>query len=124
MNFITSVFKYKCPRCRKGDLFIEPFSFSDPLNMFEKCSACGQKTSPEPGFYYGAMFVSYIITGFLYLGIIGFCIMKLGMSVNQSFLVLLGFVAITYFKTARLARSFWIHFIIAYEPSVLDQKGQ
>jgi uncharacterized protein (DUF983 family) len=124
MNFIVSVFKYKCPQCRKGDLFVEPFRFSDPLNMYEECSICGQKTSPEPGFYYGAMFVSYIITGFLYLGIIGFCIIKLGLSVNQSFVVLLIFVGITYFKTARLARSFWIHFIVDYKPGAISEKKQ
>lgn len=120
MNFLTSVFKYKCPRCRKGDLFTAPFKFTDPLNMPDECSVCGQKTSPEPGFYYGAMFISYIFTGFLYLGIIGFLIIKMGLSVNQSFLILLAFVAITFFKTARLARSFWIHFIVKYEPSSLD----
>ncbi len=122
MNFITSVFKYKCPQCRKGDLFVKPFKISDPLNMPDECSFCGQKTSPEPGFYYGAMFVSYIITGFLYLGIIGFCIMKLGLTVNQSFGVLLVFVALTYFKTARLSRSFWIHFIVDYKTEAILKK--
>ena len=115
MNIVSSVFKYKCPKCRKGDLYKKPFRFSDPLDMNESCTVCGQKTMPEPGFYYGAMFLSYIATGFLYLFIIGFCIMVLKWSVNQSFLLLIVFVALTYFKTARLSRSLWIHFIVKYD---------
>jgi uncharacterized protein (DUF983 family) len=115
MNIISSIFKYKCPRCRKGDLFTKPFDFKDPLKMPDHCSVCGQATSPEPGYYYGAMFMSYIVTGFLYLFIIGFCIMVLKWTVNQSFVLLLIFVAITYFKTARLSRALWIHIMIDYD---------
>lgn len=29
--------------------------------MPEECSCCGQKTEPEPGFYYKAMYCTYII---------------------------------------------------------------
>jgi len=83
--------------------------------MVDHCEVCGQKTMPEPGFYYGAMFLSYIATGFLYLFIIGFCLIVLKWSVNQSFLLLLAFVALTYFKTARLSRSLWIHVIVKYD---------
>lgn len=116
MNFLASVWNYKCPRCRKGDLFVKPFNMSKPLDMPVTCSVCGQKTSPEPGFYYGSMFLSYIATGFLYLGIVGFLMLILGMSVDRAFIVLIIFVAVTYFKTARLARSLWIHAMVKYDP--------
>ena len=49
----------RCPRCHEGKIFTAPalsFHFADmPL----ACPVCGQPTEPEPGFYYGAMFVSY-----------------------------------------------------------------
>ena len=115
MNIVSSIFKYKCPRCREGKLYREPFQFSKPLDMVDRCEVCGQKTEPEPGFYYGAMFLSYIATGFLYLFIIGFCLIVLKWTVNQSFLLLLAFVALTYFKTARLSRSVWIHLVVKFE---------
>ena len=115
MNILSSIFKYRCPRCREGKLYVEPFQFSKPLDMVDHCEVCGQKTMPEPGFYYGAMFLSYIATGFLYLFIIGFCLIVLKWTVNQSFLLLLAFVALTYFKTARLSRSLWIHVIVKYD---------
>lgn len=115
MNLLASIFKYRCPRCREGRLYQEPFQFSNPLNMVDRCEVCGQKTMPEPGFYYGAMFLSYIATGFLYLFIIGFCIIVLKWSVNQAFLLLIVFVLLTYFKTARLSRSVWIHLIVKFD---------
>jgi uncharacterized protein (DUF983 family) len=83
--------------------------------MPKTCEVCGQKTEPEPGFYYGAMFMSYIVTGFLYLGIIFILIKGLDFTVNQAFAVLLLFVALSYVTTARLSRSLWIHFMVGYE---------
>ena len=88
---------------------------SKPLDMPATCAVCGQKTMPEPGFYYGSMFLSYIVTGFIYLIIIGFCMLVLHMSVEKAFVVLLIFVALTYFKTARLARSLWIHAMVKFD---------
>ncbi len=117
MNLLSSVYNYKCPRCRQGDIFIKPFDYKNPLNMPKNCVVCDQKTEPEPGFYYGAMFVSYVVTAFLYLGIIAFCVIVLNMTVNQAFLLLMLFVALTFFKTARLARSAWFHFMVKYEPN-------
>lgn len=63
----------KCPRCRQGDMYKHALTkkwFS--MEMYEKCPKCQQTYEPEPGFYYGAMFVSYafsaaitFITGFI-----------------------------------------------------------
>lgn len=121
MNLLSSIVKYKCPSCRKGDIYTKPFKMSAPLSMVETCPHCGQKTNPEPGFYYGAMFVSYVFTAFLYLGIIGFLILVLGWNINEAFGLLLLFVALTYFKTARLSRSLWLHLMVKYKnkPTVL-----
>jgi uncharacterized protein (DUF983 family) len=116
MNILQSIWTYKCPRCRKGDIFIQPLKFKSFLEMPETCSNCGQKTMPEPGFYYGSMFISYIFTAFLYLGIVGSLIYFLDWSVNQSFLFLILFVILTYIPTTRLSRSVWIHFIVKYDP--------
>jgi uncharacterized protein (DUF983 family) len=49
----------RCPRCHEGKIFTSPalsFKFAD---MPKVCPVCGQPTEPEPGFYFGAMFVSY-----------------------------------------------------------------
>jgi hypothetical protein len=39
-----------------------PYSSLDFTNMHERCSRCRQSFDPEPGFYQGAMYVSYAFT--------------------------------------------------------------
>src|SRR5947209_8129921 len=66
MSRFNSIFSWKCPRCRKGNLFKHPISFhlGKTLEMNESCPHCGLNLNPEPGYYYGAMFVSYALTIF------------------------------------------------------------
>ena len=115
MGKLSRIFNYKCPRCGKGEIFTQPFNIKDPLSMPEKCNRCELPMLPEPGYYYGAMFLSYIVTGWLYLAVIAFCIFVLNFSVEKSFLVLILFVVLTYFKTARLARALWLNVMVKYE---------
>ena len=50
----------KCPRCHKGDLFLtSAFNLAGFYKMHRHCPVCEQTFEPEPGFYYGAMFISY-----------------------------------------------------------------
>ncbi|HEX8547240.1 MAG TPA: DUF983 domain-containing protein, partial [Cytophagaceae bacterium] len=58
---ILSILKLKCPRCHQGDIFANknPFKFSTLSKIHKNCSCCGQDFEPEPGFYFGAMYVSY-----------------------------------------------------------------
>lgn len=53
----------RCPQCHEGRLF--KFKWWDVFNfaqMEEHCSACGMRYEVEPGFFYGAMYVSYAFT--------------------------------------------------------------
>jgi len=117
MNFLVSFFRMKCPRCRQGNLFLSPFKFTDPVAMPEQCAVCGQKTMPEPGYYYGAMFVSYVVTGFLYLGLAFILHYILKLSLPITFTLIILFTILTYFQTLRLSRSLWIHLMIDYDPN-------
>lgn len=112
----------KCPRCQEGDLFIKPFEISNPLNMPDHCPVCNQKYLPEPGFYYGAMFLSYIFSAFFFLGIVGICLMVFKMSANAAIGVMLLVAAATYFFFLRMSRSIWINLLIKYDPKARDKK--
>lgn len=116
MNRIQSMFKMKCPRCHEGDLFVKPFNFSEPLKMHEKCEVCGQKTEPEPGYYFGAMFISYIWTGWLCLFTVGTTIILLNWTIGQSFALLISLFVISFFWVMRISRSMWINIDIQYDP--------
>lgn len=53
----------KCPRCRTGQIFTYPAtSLTRFAKMNETCPHCGVRLEPEPGFYQGAMYVSYAFT--------------------------------------------------------------
>lgn len=116
MNILKSIFIYKCPSCRKGDLFVKPLDIKDPLAMNERCEVCDQKTEPEPGFYFGAMFISYIISAFIFLFIAAICIIYFDFSGNGAMGVVLLFAVVFYLKILRISRSIWIHAVVKYKP--------
>jgi hypothetical protein len=52
----------KCPRCQEGDFFVsKPYDLRRAGDIHENCPKCDLKYSKEPGFYYGAMYVSYAL---------------------------------------------------------------
>ncbi len=46
------VLQCKCPRCRKGNMFVEknPYKLSRIMKMNENCPVCGQPFELEVGF--------------------------------------------------------------------------
>ncbi|MBK8054581.1 MAG: DUF983 domain-containing protein [Saprospiraceae bacterium] len=123
-NFLSNALLKKCPRCQEGDLFIKPFEFTKPLNMPEKCPVCHQKFEPEPGFYYGAMFLSYIFSAFFFLGIVGVCLIVFKLSLNLSMVVVLLIASLTYFFFLRMSRSLWINILVKYDADAKLTKSE
>jgi len=49
----------RCPRCHRGPLFTYPArNLAKFALMPEACPVCSFYYEPEPGFYYGAMYIS------------------------------------------------------------------
>lgn len=123
LSLFQSVFAMKCPRCRTGNLFTSPGSFNyKQLTVMPKaCTTCQQNYMPEPGFYYGAMFISYIICGFWFLGFIAMCMFAFGLSVDTSFILLFVMIAILFGWIFRISRSIWIHINVKYDPTFIKK---
>lgn len=53
----------KCPARRSQALFVQPKTFllKDIGSMHAQCPSCGSNHRVEPGFYFGAAYVSYIL---------------------------------------------------------------
>lgn len=50
----------RCPHCHAGKLFSHPaLDLRHFTDMPAACPVCGQGYEPEPGFYWGAMYISY-----------------------------------------------------------------
>ena len=63
LRSVSGVLRAKCPRCYGGNLFVNtnPYHLSGWDKMHSQCKNCGQKFELEPGFYQGAMYVSYAL---------------------------------------------------------------
>jgi uncharacterized protein (DUF983 family) len=53
-----ALFQLRCPRCHTGELFSHPALSTSFMAMPDACPVCRQTYEPEPGFYYGAMYIS------------------------------------------------------------------
>lgn len=59
---LYSILNFKCPACHEGKFFTShPYNLKNAGQVYENCPVCDEKFSKEPGFYYGAMYVSYAL---------------------------------------------------------------
>jgi uncharacterized protein (DUF983 family) len=55
-----AIAKARCPQCREGKIFpVSIMSFNKLTTVNKTCSVCEANFSPEPDFFYGAMYISY-----------------------------------------------------------------
>lgn len=115
LKWLASCWNYTCPRCRKGDMFITPLDLKKPLDMHPGCSHCKLNFAPEPGFYYGAMFVSYIITAFLFLAIALLLVFYFKWSVNAAMAIVIIVGLIIFIKILRISRAIYLHALVKFD---------
>lgn len=69
MSHRSALLSGKCPSCREGAIFKYPVTrithFSE---MNAQCPVCRAGFEPEPGFYFGAMFITYAFNVVLVVG--------------------------------------------------------
>lgn len=67
MNFraakLKGILTNKCPRCREGSVFESgnPYRLRNFASMHRSCPKCSMDYRQEPGFYFGATYVSYLM---------------------------------------------------------------
>ena len=109
---VLDILKGKCPHCKEGNVFEAKkglISFGIP-KMKPRCENCNYKFEREPGFFFGAMFVSYALAVAEYVTFFVVAHFFLGVPVLYAFFGI-GILAILgsgfNFRTSRLI---WIHF--------------
>lgn len=69
-SLLSAVWLGKCPRCREGSIFKKPITkLSQFSDMHDTCEHCGVTFMPEPGFYFGALYVSYAFTVAMFVAV-------------------------------------------------------
>lgn len=63
-----AILKTKCPRCHRGDVYKHPVYSTRFHETNRICSHCGLMFEREPGFFFGAMYISYAFTIAILLG--------------------------------------------------------
>ena len=59
---LYSILGFKCPVCHEADFFLSHlYDLSKTGDFHANCPVCRTKFEREPGFFYGAMYVSYAI---------------------------------------------------------------
>src|SRR5947209_1498918 len=104
-NWIIGILLQRCPRCREGRMFRSTFSMNDP------CPVCGMAFEREPGYFFGAMYVSYGLS-VLILSPIFFTLQWLLPGWPGTLVVLLAALAYLPFTPAvfRYSRVIWTYF--------------
>ena len=72
MPRLTWMLRNRCPQCGQTHLFVESnaYKLRSTALMHKACAACGEDFEREPGFYFGAAYVSYALTVALWVAVL------------------------------------------------------
>lgn len=119
-----SILKSKCPHCQEGDFF-QNKGFKGIGAVPERCPVCGESLNLEPGFYYGAMYVSYGM-GVVLLVAVWVAFAVLAPDANPAVIVAVIMLALVLlgWKIYKLSRIIWANMFFNYKgnESAVDQK--
>jgi len=122
-KYLLSILNNKCPRCRKGKLFVSsnPYNLPNITKMNEYCPVCGQPTEIEIGFYVGTGYVSYALTVAYFVSSFVAWKVLIGMTFdlddNRIFYWLFSAILLLILLQPifmRLSRSIWIAMFVPY----------
>jgi hypothetical protein len=133
---LPAILTGRCPKCRDGRIFSEPIAYRlKTLNdMPDNCPVCSEKFMPEPGFYFGAAYVSYGLTVALWVaiwvamhtfGALGWIEFE-GFLIHPELFLGVGVASliVTLPPLWRLSRIIWIHMFVNYDLDKRDKPGK
>ena len=87
--------------------------------MNDRCSCCGQSFTPEPAYYFGAMFVSYGLNAAYFITVwVALLVLMdtipLSLMISVIVALVIGLLPITF----RLSRVLWIYIFVRYRGRV------
>ena len=116
---LSSILRLCCPKCRTGSLFqtgkiLRPGTL---FTMHSACPHCKQSFEPEPGFYFGAMFISYAINTALFIGSwVGLLLIYPNYTLSMLLGILTAVVILSLPLSFRLSRSIWLALFVRFDP--------
>ncbi|MCW5898510.1 MAG: DUF983 domain-containing protein [Flavobacteriales bacterium] len=115
---LYSIIRFKCPHCHEGEFFVDrnPYNIAKAGDLLDTCPACGRKYEPEPGFYYGGMYVAYALAVALFVTVylattILWPASAIGLRVGLVLLALVLFAPLVY----ALSKIIWANLFLSYK---------
>ncbi|MBP6334041.1 MAG: DUF983 domain-containing protein [Bacteroidia bacterium] len=119
---LYSVWNNKCPRCHQETVFekANPYNLKFMFRMKPVCAHCEERYEKEPGYFYGAMYVSYALTSLFFIILFLLDIFFFHLGTQLLFILIPGILLISPI-TFRWSRLIWLNMFIKYNPA-LDNK--
>jgi uncharacterized protein (DUF983 family) len=117
---IYSIVSCTCPRCHESKMFLNanPYKFENWDKMHSDCPTCGLHFEQEPGFFQGAMYVSYGLGVALSVGVL---LIDLLIGFEPTTFFIANTCALVFFAPIlfRWSRSIYLNIFIKYDKSKL-----
>lgn len=114
---LYSIIHPKCPKCQEGNLFFvsSAYNLKKMLEMPDNCLVCHEDFKIEPGFYTGALWISYPIVLIILIPLSLIQIIFLHISFIVSFIVSFIILMTLQPLIMRYSRAIWLNFFVTYE---------
>ena len=120
---IYSIAKMKCPKCHEGQfLSHHPYDIKHAGDLLKNCPSCGMKYEKEPGFYYGAMYVSYALGVALFVTCwTSFNLFFPWVETGWQIGIIVGVTLVTAPYLYALSRIIWANLFFSYDKKAIEQ---
>ncbi len=119
-SFQSGLLYGKCPACREGSIFKYPLSqLTHFAEMHKECPVCRSGFEPEPGFYFGSMFITYAFNVVLVI-LAGVTLYYFWDLPEWVYLVIVSLLAIGAMPFSfRMSRTLWLYWFggLRYDPN-------
>ncbi|MCX7743577.1 MAG: DUF983 domain-containing protein [Flavobacteriales bacterium] len=121
---LVSIAQMKCPRCHEGDVFVHKnaYNLGNAGKMHQHCPACGLDYQPEPGFYFGAGYVSYALTVAVSIAVFVALFPFVDWYRWEIYIgVIAGALLLTFPLLFRYSRVIWLYFFVKYDKQAISK---
>jgi len=115
-NIAYSVFLNKCPQCHQAKVLkYPPYQIGKLLETESCCAHCGLKYEKEPGFFYGALYVSYALTSGIFIVTYLLQVNLFNWPITQFAIFMISLLIFSFPLIARWSRLLWLNFFVKYD---------
>ncbi|MBP7808141.1 MAG: DUF983 domain-containing protein [Bacteroidia bacterium] len=117
---LYSIMLWKCPRCHKGNLFLNnnPYNLKMLDKMPDCCPVCKLDFVREVGFYYGAMMISHALTTVIAVIVHLTVFHYYAWEIAPHLIYLISIILVLFPVVFRTARTIWINLFVKYKPEL------